>query len=53
MSNLAESEEKPWGWKSFRGGIELGLWKGMGEFDIVSTCILIVKYYGETRWANL
>jgi hypothetical protein len=29
-SALAESTEEKWQWKSFRGGMELGLWKGLG-----------------------
>jgi hypothetical protein len=31
-SALAEtSEESKWGMQSFRGGMELGLWKGLGK----------------------
>jgi hypothetical protein len=29
-SALAESTEEKWQWKSFRGGMELGVWKGLG-----------------------
>ena len=28
---LAESTDEKWSLKSFRGGIELGFWKGLGE----------------------
>ena len=30
-SALAENNEEKWSMKSFRGGIELGLWKGLGK----------------------
>jgi hypothetical protein len=30
MSALAESNEEKWSIKSFRGGMELGVWKGLG-----------------------
>lgn len=30
MSALAGAEEEKWAWKSWRGGIELGFWKGLG-----------------------
>lgn len=30
MSALADAGEEKWGWKSFRGGAELGLWKFLG-----------------------
>ena len=31
MSALAESNEEKWSMKSFRGGMELGVWKGLGK----------------------
>jgi hypothetical protein len=31
-SALAEKSEQAWSAKSFRGGIELGFWKGLGEY---------------------
>jgi drug/metabolite transporter (DMT)-like permease len=30
MSSLADNGEEKWGKKSFRGGMELGFWKGLG-----------------------
>lgn len=32
-SALAEKSEQAWSAKSFRGGIELGFWKGLGEYS--------------------
>lgn len=31
MSNLAENSEDKWSAQSFRGGMELGVWKGLGK----------------------
>lgn len=36
-SNLAETASEKWSQKSFRGGMELGFWKGLG------TCAVIVS----------
>jgi hypothetical protein len=32
MSTLADTNEEKWGFKSFRGGMELGVWKGLGKY---------------------
>jgi hypothetical protein len=32
MSALAVTNEEKWGFKSFRGGMELGFWKGLGKY---------------------
>jgi drug/metabolite transporter (DMT)-like permease len=36
MSALAGTKEEKWGFKSFRGGMELGFWKGLGKYGLTT-----------------
>jgi hypothetical protein len=47
--NLAANEEKKWSKKSFRGGMELGFWKGLGE-SIVSVEKVVSRGIGEVLY---
>lgn len=44
---LAEASEEKWSFKSFRGGMELGLWKGLGTtchiYGMALTTVSILK----------
>jgi hypothetical protein len=40
-SALAEKSENAWSAKSFRGGVELGFWKGLGESALGSAGFLV------------
>ena len=32
LAGGTDQEQQAWQWKSFRGGMELGLWKGLGTY---------------------
>jgi hypothetical protein len=49
MSALAGTNEEKWGFKSFRGGMELGFWKGLGKYGLTDVSILILQSSWLTR----
>jgi drug/metabolite transporter (DMT)-like permease len=50
MSSLAVSNEEKWGFKSFRGGMELGFWKGLGKYGFIRSRTYQALRILESSW---
>lgn len=52
-SALAESNsEEKWSWNSFRGGMELGFWKGLGVYDETVVVAVILCLLGNFSFSK-